>query len=364
MEALIAALWLTSTSPIIGGSATRVGEFPTTVALLIGGNLCTGTLITPEWVVTAAHCLTPELLGLPSQAAVTNETTVHFATVDLTRTFGKSVKAVATFPKPGFDNNNLGSNDIGLVQLASPVTDHAPARVNLDAAAAPVGVTVTLVGFGKTTSAPGPGGGVQFALADRRSISCSPFGLENSKLLCFSQTDNKGTCSGDSGGPAFAVGERATLVGVTSFGDIECSELGAETRTDAESAFLLEHVPGLAGCATDAECSRGQICYQQRCIVTPLEGSGIGTSCAANAECDSNMCFEGADGRACTEPCDAGDRMSCPAGLECLEVEAGQGGTCWAIPDGGCCDASGQGAPALLLGGGVIALVLRRRRSR
>lgn len=358
--AALATLWLV-TAPILGGERTIVGEFPTTVAIVVGDALCTGTLVTPEWVVTAAHCLQPASVGLPSQDAVTENTTVHFDTVDLTRSLGAYVRAAVTIPHP--DYVDIGAADIGLVRLAVPITDYAPARINLDAANAPVGVTVTLVGFGKTSTLPTAMGGVQFALPGRTSTSCGAFGLSNTQLLCFSQADDKGTCSGDSGGPAFTtIADRATLVGVTSFGDTDCNELGASTRTDIERAFLLEHIPGLEGCPNGDECSAGQICYLGRCIVTPLEGSGLGNVCGANSHCDSNVCAIGPEGTStCTELCDAGDRMSCPAGLECLELEAGQGGACWPIPDSGCCDAGGRGAPTMLFGAGLVAFLLGGR---
>ena len=44
----------------------------------------------------------------------------------------------------------LGSYDLGLIQLATPVTDITPSPINLNAAAAPVGTIVTMVGHGIT----------------------------------------------------------------------------------------------------------------------------------------------------------------------------------------------------------------------
>lgn len=266
-------------APIIGGTETTVGQYPTVVALTVGSGICTGTLIHREWVLTAAHCLTPSVVQLPSQDAVTEDLRVHVGTVDLQQSAGEVYRASDTIPKPGFSIGSLGRNDIGLVKLAQPITTMAPTPVNLDPARAPVGTTVTMVGFGATD----PEGlgtlGVEFVLEGRTSVSCAPYGGSDEDLLCFSQVDAKGKCRGDSGGPSLArIDGALAIVGVTSFGDPQCAQFGVDTRTDIEREFIEVHIPELE-----------------------------------------------------------------PAGA-------------------GCCDASGRGAPAMLLGIASLGLVLRRRR--
>src|SRR5690348_310839 len=73
-------------APILGGTPATVGEYPTVVAIEVGGGLCTGTLITKDWVLTAAHCVTPAVVGEPSQAALTASIKVHFNTINVFQT--------------------------------------------------------------------------------------------------------------------------------------------------------------------------------------------------------------------------------------------------------------------------------------
>jgi trypsin len=353
---------------ILGGTTTSVGQYPTVVGLEVGSFLCTGTLIAPTWVLTAGHCVDPAVVMLPSQDAVTKATKVHLDTVDIVADPGTVLEASATFKDPLFDPrpDHLGKNDLGLIQLATPVTGVDPSPINLSAVMAPVGTVATIVGYGLTSQPGGPGTtGIEFDVANRISIPCSSKSIGSDlNLLCFSQTDNKGTCSGDSGGPAFAIIHgKQTVVGVTSFGDMLCASYGADTRIDIEQQFLLQHVPELVGCVTDKDCPDHRMCFAHSCIAQPFGPAGIGTVCNSPADCDSTICaVSSQDGKRCSLACSPPDPGTCPDGFECLHQTASLG-ACWPLPGGGCCDAGGAGGPATaLVGLGAVALGLRRRR--
>lgn len=93
--------------------------------------LCSGTLIAPDWVLTAGHCL----------SNTTAEGVFY-------QQLGQTLYASQIIVHPQFTGVPSGGSDLGLVRLASPSELFTPAQRMRDLI--PLGATATIVGFGLT----------------------------------------------------------------------------------------------------------------------------------------------------------------------------------------------------------------------
>ena len=198
---------------------------------------CTGTLIAPNVVLTAAHCN----LGSPRV----------FVSFD-TKFSSKSKLLPGTFyydPQYNFSQND--PHDIAVVVLDKPVNGVTPAR--LPSAGQLDGLKVnqkfTVVGYGGQEPVNQPGGPV-IAFLDTREFSTASLNAVNPAWLRLSQnpaTGDSGACYGDSGGPNFlgaGASETNIIAGTTITGDALCKSTNVIYRTDTASArnFLAQFV--------------------------------------------------------------------------------------------------------------------------
>jgi Big-like domain-containing protein len=143
-------------------------------------------------------------------------------------------------------------------------------------------------------------------------------------------------------------------------------EVTAYDGAGAAGRARVEVIVG-PGCQSPSDCADSQTCVGGRCVAGPNVAGGLGTTCAAAADCTSWQCANDSGTRYCVESCTAGQ---CPAGFGCRDDGQG-GGVCWPGFDdstGGCAIGSGGAGQlpigALVLGLGFAGFVLRRRRAR
>jgi secreted trypsin-like serine protease len=187
---------------IVGGSITSTPQ-PWVAALLQNGRQgCGGSLIAPQWVVTAAHCV----------SGGANPTQVRVGS--LNRSSGGQVISISQkIIHPSYSTSNInGGNDIALLKLASPVSGITP--IGIAASAPGTNTAVRLYGWGQTTpQSGGDGGSEQLKQLDTTIIASSSCANYRTGDLCLRGTTSATACYGDSGGPALVGG---ALVGATS----------------------------------------------------------------------------------------------------------------------------------------------------
>ena len=215
--------------PIIGGELER--GFPAVGALVSDGEqFCTGTLVRPDIVVTAAHCLIED----PDNAAAIS----FFIGPDARRLeAGQRVTAASLHIHPDYDDFEL-VNDIAVMRLERPITDVTPIPLRTEPMTQDmIGQEALFVGYGYSDIRD------EDAWGEKRSVRIPLTEIDDTVFTYAARGVN--TCSGDSGGPALLErGGAVTLIGVTSYGDEDCVEFGANTRVDAFTDYIQQVIDG------------------------------------------------------------------------------------------------------------------------
>ena len=211
--------------------------------------ICSGTMITPNVFLTAAHCTsfyTQELAPEGDVAYVSLDQSIPFGSLTSSKTELLPVAHVVS--NPNFNPAQSDSGDIGVLILERSVRGVTPATLPacglLDQLVAQNGLktaTFTNVGYGVQNRV--VGGGVPFFQDLNpipRMFSFSSFNSLNGGYMRLSQnnsTGNGGTCFGDSGGPNFlTVNGQQLIVSITITGDTACRSTNVVYRLDTASA--------------------------------------------------------------------------------------------------------------------------------
>lgn len=162
--------------PIYGGQAATACQWPTTV--LLSG--CTGTLVHPQIITTAAHC------GTNHKQAIFGETD------------RKPARAVPIeYCKTYQDENGPTATDWAFCKLKTPVTDVpiAPILMGCETDILKPGQKVVVAGFGDS--------GVNTGFGTKRWVETTVNKLDTARNGIQVGGMGKAPCYGDSGGPAF-----------------------------------------------------------------------------------------------------------------------------------------------------------------
>jgi hypothetical protein len=279
---------------IINGSLDNNPDHDAVVALTFGGAMCSGTLISPDVVLTAAHC---------AQGYGPSSFTIYF---------GNSLNSATTrqvtevWVHPGYHSSTI-TNDIAMLRLSSaPPADITPIPYlphSLGVDQQDVGQPLEYVGFGETETR---SVGVKLTVNNNLDWICTQSGgctvgsgyHASENTICGDQTPG-GPCHGDSGGPAFVTRNGQEYVaGITSYGDQYCQYFGCSTKVDEFEAQIADFVGGVLGsaCYDSATCLSG-FCVDGVCCDTPCPG--VCNVC--NAPGAMGTCSPAPDGTSCAD---------------------------------------------------------------
>ena len=348
---------------------------PAVVGLVAQGQIyCSATLITPTVVLTAAHCLPPNI-----PTAFTN-IQVFFGSSAVN---GGQLRQVADgWTNPAWNDQAI-YEDIGMLRLS----DTAPtAPIPLNTTALSAGQSTTLVGFGVTTAS-GSNSGV-------KRVGTATIDQLDAQVIAMVAAPSS-TCYGDSGGTTLIdVDGTEHIAGVHSRAD--CAGSSIDMRVDAYLDDIQAFAGASADCGADGLCAQSCAAPDPDC---PCAGDGFCTTACPDSsndpDCDPDCGENGVCAMNCAQPdvdCDCSENGQCN-GLcgsedpDCIPVECradGQCNTsceldpdCWTAPElvreshagtsFSTCRASGvrasrEAPQSLWLLLGLTALVWRRKR--
>jgi hypothetical protein len=217
------------------------------------GTDCTGSLIAPSYVLTAAHCITWGFRGTPAPQITIGWRNFSDAADTRNDYVTRTVAEFVLHPLYRSVEGSIAQHDVAVIRLGSPVTDREPVRLGAPGIFSDYDglgeewTDLTLLGYGRTTPT-GPSSTVprkldtrlrDHAFMEKKWNTPEFFTYARSRHLGVGGGDldgGEGPCNGDSGGPVVGSGAQ-----------YRTRTRGAQVHADYQGPILMGLFSGYRG---------------------------------------------------------------------------------------------------------------------
>jgi secreted trypsin-like serine protease len=225
---------------VADGTPAQPGQYPYAVKLVFAdiprpdgshyNSGCTGSLIAPQWIITAGHCF-HDVNRNPVSGPVPYSSTAIIGRVDDADTDGHVLSVVEDYQSP--------SNDIAIAKLSSPVLDIVPLRL---AHRTPrLGTVLRLVGWGALDDVdPAPATHLRSGQVTVAEVDAVTVGVRGYRPL-----PTTSACLYDSGAPYVLESPHSLpeLVSVESDGpDCPHDQIETTSRVDVVASWIVSTI--------------------------------------------------------------------------------------------------------------------------